>query len=127
MLAGVWAWGLVGCASPGTGPSSSPAPLSPPSEAANTLEGVLTRKGNDPFLWWALQTDSGQVWQLELPPAFADPSLVSKQNCRVQARGHAAQGPLGLRLLRLNHLSGVQRPELGAPENLRCQFSIPAP
>lgn len=121
--------GLTGCGSPGTpGTATTARPTQPgPAGAAESWTGVLTRKGNAPFPWWALQTDAGQVWQLELPAALPDQALASKQNCWVQAHGTAADGLLGARLLRLDHLVGLQRPELGGPENQRCQFSLPGP
>ena len=54
-------------------------------------------------------------------------ALEPRQNCQVKASGDASDGLLGTRLLQLRSLVGLQRPELGAPENLRCQFSFTAP
>ena len=119
--------GLVACASPGMPAVGSPSSSAGPSETAATWVGVLTRKGNAPFQWWALQTDAGQVWQLELPTPVPSQALESRQNCRVQASGQPAEGLLGARLLRLDRLSGVPDPALGAPENQRCQFSLTVP
>ena len=90
-------------------------------------EGVLSRKGNAPFAWWALQTDSGEVWELELPGAGAEQSLMPRQNCRVLVQGRSTQGLRGAGQLHPARLSGVQRPELGEPENRRCRFAFPAP
>lgn len=90
-------------------------------------EGVLSRKGNAPFAWWALQTDSGEVWELELPGAGAEQALLPRQNCRVLIQGHSTQGLRGAGQLHPSRLSGVRRPELGEPENQRCQFAFPGP
>lgn len=90
-------------------------------------EGVLSRKGNAPFAWWALQTDSGEVWEFELPGAGAEQALLPRQNCRVQVQGHSAQGLRGAGQLYPSRLSGVRRPELGEPESQRCQFAFPGP
>jgi|GEM_PF-3599668 len=121
--------GLAGCASPGSATAPGPSPARDSHDSATTWSGVglLTLKGSAPFSWWALQTDSGQVWRLELPTTLPTTALEPRQNCQVKAVGAASDGLLGTRLLQLRSLEGLQRPELGAPENLRCQFSFTAP
>lgn len=124
---------LAACASPAStsastsGAGPSPTPTSTGSPDTWTGTGLLTRKGSDAFSWWALQTDSGEVWQLELPPTLPAQALQTRQNCRMQARGQPSPALLGTKRLRVSSLSAVPRPELGAPENQRCQFSLPAP
>lgn len=127
VLALACSMGLVACANPGMPAVGSPTSSTAPLEPDATWVGVLTRKGNTPFQWWALQTDAGQVWQLELPAPIPSQALESRQNCRVRASGEPAEGLLGARLLRLDRLSGVPDPALGAPENQRCQFSLTVP
>ncbi len=92
-----------------------------------TGSGMLTRKGNAPFSWWALQVESGEVWRLELPSTLPESALEARQNCKVLVSGYASDGLLGTRLLQVRSISGIQRPELGGPENLRCQFSLTTP
>lgn len=120
---------LVACASqmPASGSGPSPAQTDAGSPDTWTGSGLLTRKGSDAFSWWALQTDSGEVWQLELPPSLPTQALQTKQNCRMQASGQPGAALLGTKRLRVSSLSAIPRPELGAPENQRCQFSLPAP
>jgi len=121
--------GLAGCASPEARTPSSPPPVQTGVKAAASWEGVglLTLKGNAPFSWWALQVDSGEVWRLELPSTLPGSALEARQNCKVQVSGHASGALLGTRLLQVSSVKGLQRPELGAPENQRCQFSLTAP
>lgn len=120
---------LVACASqvPTSGPGPSPAQTGTGSPDTWTGSGLLTRKGSDALSWWALQTDSGEVWQLELPPSLPTQALQTQQNCRMQASGQPGAGLLATRRLRVSSLSAVPRPELGAAENQRCQFSLPTP
>lgn len=124
-----WGMGLAGCASPESTTAPAPSAAREGNDSATAWSGVglLTRKGSAPFSWWALQTDSGQVWRLELPATLPETALEPRQNCQVKASGHASDGLLGTRLLQLSSLIGLQRPELGAPENLRCQFSLKVP
>ena len=121
--------GLTGCGSPGTpGTATTARPTQPgPAGAAESWTGVLTRKGNAPFSWWALQVESGEVWRLELPSTLPESALEPRQNCKVLVSGYASDGLLGTRLLQVRSISGIQRPELGGPENLRCQFSLTTP
>jgi hypothetical protein len=121
--------GMTACASPEatTAPGLSPAHGGHDSATTWSGAGLLTLKGNPPFSWWALQTDLGQVWRLELPASMPAATLEPRQNCQVKASGKASEGLLGVPLLQLSSIQGVQRPELGAPENLRCQFSFTRP
>ncbi len=126
MLALACGLGLAACASPESATAAGPRPARVDNDSVTAWTGVglLTRKGSAPFSWWALQTDSGQVWRLELPATLPDATLEPRQNCQVEASGDASNGLLGKRVLQLSSLKGLQRPELGAPENLRCQFSL---
>jgi len=119
---------LAGCAHPGSSTAQAPSPARDGLDSAAIWSGVglLTLKGSAPFSWWALQTDSGQLWRLELPATLPSTALEPRQNCQVTASGAASDGLLGSHLLHLHSLEGMPRPELGAPENLRCQFSLKA-
>ena len=120
---------LAACASPASTSGAGPSPTRTGTGSPDTWTGtgLLTRKGSDAFSWWALQTDSGEVWQLELPPTLPTQALQTKQNCRMQASGQPGAALLGTKRLRVSSLSAVPRLELGAPENQRCRYSLPAP